>query len=116
LAQKSFDSRVVSLTASWQEPFFLLRGDIQGLEKDAENVKGCRVYFAEYPSDNPPCDGCPIEYQDYGSFGPEVVRENKLFCRISGMGRNHIYFFKVHLVGPKGVLGPSSDSVKVVVN
>ena len=114
--QKSFDSAgVVSLEAEWQDSYVFLRGDIQGLERDSENLRGCRVYFAQYPPDDAPCDTCPIEYQGYDSFGREVVQEKKFFCRIPVIERNQVYFFKAYLVGPKDVLGFPSNTVKVVV-
>jgi hypothetical protein len=115
LPQKHFDARVLSLNAENQEGYVLLKGNVPDAQRDAGNLRGCRVYFAQYSPDDSPCEGCPIEYQGYHSFGPEVVKDGKFSCKIGEITPGQIYFFRVNLVGPEEVLGPPSNDVRVEV-
>lgn len=115
LIQERFDARVADLKADQEESSVLLRGDVLIPENEANRVTGSRVYLAQYPFESPPCEGCPIEYQGYRAFGPEVIQDKRFFCRIPDIRRNQVYFFKAALVGPGGVQGPSSDFVRVTV-
>jgi hypothetical protein len=117
LPRKSFPARVVDLRAEWSEGYVLLKGNIAGLKgpsKAAEQVKGCRVFFAQYPLGRPPCEGCPIEYQGSRAFGEGVVTEEGFSCKLPAKVKGQIYFFEVRLVGPEGAVGPPSDMVKVI--
>jgi hypothetical protein len=115
LPQKSFDATVSSLNAEGREGYILLKGSVSGAPGADANLTGCRVYFAQYSPDDSPCEGCPIEYQGYHPFGPEVAKGGKFFCKIDGVTPGRVYFFRVNLVGPKDVLGPPSDDVRVEV-
>jgi hypothetical protein len=115
LPQERFDVRVADLKADQEESSVLLRGNVLIPENGANRVTGSKVYFAQYPSGSPPCEGCPIEYQGYRSFGPEVIQDKRFFCRIPDISRNQVYFFKAALVGPGGLQGPSSDFVRMTV-
>jgi hypothetical protein len=110
---KDFDAMVSSLNAESQGGYVYLMGDVPDPQKDAGNLRGCRVYFAQYAPEDSPCDGCPIEYQGYRSFGPEVVKNGKFFCELDKITPGQVYFFRVNLVGPEEVLGPSSRDVRV---
>ena len=100
LPRKDFDARVTDLKAEQQESSILLEGSVVLSEIASNRVKGSRVYFAEYPAESPPCEGCPIEYQGYRSFGPEVIQDGRSFPVGLGCQRNEVYFFRVVLVGP----------------
>ena len=113
LPQKGFDARVIDLKADPQESFILLGGDVLLPENAGNRVTGSRVYIAQYPSESPPCEGCPIEYQSYRSFGPEVIQGKRFFCRIPDIERNQIYFFKVILLGAGDIQGSASNFVRV---
>jgi predicted small lipoprotein YifL len=115
LPEKGFDAKVSSLKAESREGRIALEGKIAAPPRDAENLRGSRVYFAQYLPDDAPCDGCPIDYQGYHSFGPEVIKDGKFLCTIEAIDPGQVYFFRVNLVGPKEVLGPSSNEVKVAV-
>ena len=115
LPQESFDARVADLKADQEESSVLLRGDVLFPENATNRVTGTRVYFAQYAFESPPCEGCPIEYQGYRSFGPEVIQDKRFICTIPDIRQNQVYFFKAALVGPGGVQGPSSDFVRVIV-
>jgi predicted small lipoprotein YifL len=116
LPRKDFDARVTDLKADQQEAFILLEGSVEFSEIERNRVTGSRVYFAEYPAESPPCEGCPIEYQGYRSFGPEVIQDKRFSCRISDIRRNQVYFFKVVLSGPGDIQGPFSNFVRVIVD
>jgi hypothetical protein len=99
LPKKEFPARVTDLEGERQTEVIVLRGKISG-PKEAE---GAKVYYAQYPLEKSPCEGCPIEYQGY------------FLCRIPVKGQGQVYFFRVNLIGPSETMGPSSDMVKVVV-
>ena len=115
LPQKSTSARVVDLKGAWQGGYIELKGGIADPAETDSTVSGARVHYAIYPVSDPPCDGCPIEFQGYHTYGSEVVREGRFFCKIPGAVKANIYYFEVQLAGENGVLGPPSNRVKVVV-
>jgi hypothetical protein len=118
LHQKEFPLRVSNLAGAWVSTAFYLKGTIgppEEVKNGQEPVEGCRVYYRRYPRQNPPCEGCPIEFPSYYEFGPEVIIGDGFLCRVPGVMRGRINYFQVHLIGPDGVLGPPSNRVKVVV-
>jgi predicted small lipoprotein YifL len=115
LPQKSFDARVADLKANQEESSVLLRGNVLLSGNATNSVTGSRVYFAQYPSESPPCEGCPIEYQGYRSFGPEVIQDERFFCKFPDIRRDQVYFFRATLTGPGGVQGPFSNFARVAV-
>ncbi|MBW1768155.1 MAG: hypothetical protein JRJ65_14060, partial [Deltaproteobacteria bacterium] len=110
LPQKEFPYRVTDLMGEWSEGRILLKGKILGSSgsKKAKDIMGCRVYYGQYPLENPPCDDCPIEYHESLEFGAEVITEKDFSCIVPEKREGQIYFFKVHLIGPEGILGPPS--------
>ena len=115
LPQKSTSARVVDLKGAWQGGYIELKGGVADPAETDSTVSGARVHYAIYPVSDPPCDGCPIEFQGYHTYGSEVVREGRFFCKIPGAVKANIYYFEVQLAGEKGVLGPPSNRVKVVI-
>jgi predicted small lipoprotein YifL len=111
LPQKEVSAKVINLRGEWEKGNILLRGEISARNE----VAGARVYYAQYPLENPPCEGCPIEYQGHQSFGAEVVTEEGFLCIVPIKVRGQVYFFRVNLMGPGGEMGPPSETVKVVV-
>jgi hypothetical protein len=103
---------VVDLRGAWQGGYIELKGGIA--DRDPA-VSGSRVHYAIYPVEEPPCDGCPIEFQGFHTFGTESVQEGRFFCKIPGAVKGNLYYFEVQLAGEKGVLGPRSTRAKVVV-
>jgi hypothetical protein len=114
LPEKTFDGRVMNLEGQWQAGSVFLEGQVVGT-KDKGSVKGARVDYARYPLDEPPCEGCPIEYRGSLRFGPEVVRGNRLNCEVSVDAKDDRYYFKVHLLGPDNTVGPPSNTVRMKV-
>jgi hypothetical protein len=111
LPQKEVSAKVTDLRGEWEEGNILLRGEIRG----PRDVQGARVYYAQFPLEAPPCEGCPIEYQGYQSVGAEAVMEEGFLCTIPARVQRQVYFFRVNLIGAGGRMGPPSETVKVVV-
>ena len=115
LAQKSTNIRVVDLKGVWQEGYIELKGGISDSSGLDSMVTGSRIFYAIYPVSEPPCDGCPIEFQGFYTYGSEVVRQGQFVCKIPGAVKGNIYYFEVQLAGAKGGLGPHSNRAKVVI-
>ena len=115
LPQKSTNAKVVDLKGAWQGGYVELKGSVSGSSGPDSAATGARVHYAVYPQSDPPCDGCPIEFQGFHTYGTEAVQEGRFFCKIPGALKGNIYFFEVQLAGEKGVLGPKSNRAKVVV-
>ena len=111
--KEAFDARVSDLQGEWSGGYALLRGKITATREERARLEGCRVAIGIYPASDPPCDGCPIEFRDQTEFGRESLGDGALFCRVSAGEKGQIYFFRVSLVGPKGILGPPSNAVRV---
>jgi len=106
------DGRVTGLKGEWNGEYVLLTGRTREAMREGA---GIRAYYAAYPLDQPPCEGCPIEYQGYESFGREVMGKSGFSCRITEIQTGNIYFFEVRIIGPGGSLGPPSNRVGVEV-
>jgi len=111
--------RVEGLQADWENRVFHLNGtivDAQGQAKDTSTITGCRVFHARYALDNPPCEGCPIDYKTFKEIKGQVINEGGFSCRVPGRQKKGIHFFKVRLIGRKGEIGPFSDRAKLMVD
>jgi hypothetical protein len=118
LPTKEFSLKITNLRGEWVDGVVLLKGDISGStgsKKDTSLIKGVRVDYGQYPLKNSPCSGCPIEYGGFNIFGPEVVTEGGLSCKVHAKMRQQIYFFKVHLMGPDNSMGPPSNRIRLDV-
>jgi predicted small lipoprotein YifL len=116
LPKAIFLSKVVDLKGQWVEGNLKLTGTIDTPKPKNDihsEIKGCKVYYAEFPVESPPCNGCPIQYAGLHEFGPEVITSEGFACSIPIKGKDRILFFKVHLIGLDGVPGPASDPVRV---
>lgn len=116
LPKKTFSLKVSDLKGEWKEGYIFLKGGIDdpgGGKEALSEVEGARVYYAQYPLKNPPCETCPIKYQGYHGFGPEVIEEGGFSCRVPGKVKGQIYFFKVHLIGKDGSMGPTSERIRL---
>ncbi|MGE5840719.1 MAG: hypothetical protein ACM335_00460 [Deltaproteobacteria bacterium] len=109
-------ARVVELKGAWQGGYVELMGDILDSSGAESAVTGARVHYAVYPVDDPPCDGCPVEFEGFHTYGTEVVKEDRFFCRIPAALRGNIYYFEVQLMGDKRSLGPPSNRAKVAID
>jgi hypothetical protein len=116
IPRKGYDARIEQLTGAWKGEFIELRGELRGVEdpeEARENSRGCRVYYGIYDLNEPPCEGCPVKYHGYHEFGVEVITDEGFACKVPGKVKDGLYFFKVHLIGPDGNLGPASNRTRV---
>ena len=118
LPKQEFSLKITNLRGEWVDGVVLLRGDISGPSgsiKATDLIQGCRVHYGQYPLKNPPCGGCPIQYGGFHEFGPEVVTDGGLLCKVPAKMKQQIYFYKVHLVGPDSTVGPPSNRIRLDV-
>ena len=116
LPKKEFPFKIGELKGEWINGDLFLKGGIRGpLEPKTAvgRVTGGRIYYARYSIENPPCEGCPIPYQGYREFGPDSITTEGLFLKVPLKLKKEIGFFKIHLFGPEGVLGPPSNRVRM---
>lgn len=116
LSQEKFLLSVANVKGKWEKDTYILEGGIQGPvvnKATLGSISGCRVYYATYPLDRPPCADCPIEYDGFYGFGPEVVVNDSFTCRFPGQMEGRTIIFNVYLLGPNGAIGPPSDRIQV---
>jgi hypothetical protein len=115
LPKKPFTATVVDLKGERSGDDIVLEGKISGLvgPEAVKTITGARVYIAQFPLQNPPCAGCPIEYHDRFDLGPEVFSGEKFLYRVSQRPKGQIYFFRVTIIGPEGAPGLPSNQVQV---
>ena len=117
--EKDLSLGVAQLSVEWKTGGFRLKGELVGAQNEIENlsnIKGCRVFYATYPVDAPPCDECPIEYRLLKEIEGQVISEGRFLCDVLVNKKNGIYFFTVRLIGQKGEIGPYSDRAKFVID
>ncbi len=110
--------QVVNVRGEPRNGKILLKGQIQGVARPGQardHVQGCRIRYAQFPLDDPPCAGCPINYQGSYLLGPEVITETGFQCEVPAGERGQVYFFDVVLLGKEGPLGPRSYRTVVTV-
>ncbi len=110
--------RVAQLKGEWKEGEVVLKGRVavpRGGEKELSRITGCRVYYARYSADNPPCETCPVKYKSFTEIKGEVIRGGRFSCRIGKQRRKGLHFFEVRLIGKSGTPGPSSNRVKLTI-
>jgi predicted small lipoprotein YifL len=119
LPEKSMPFKVKQMTGEWKDGVVYLKGHVVPRNDDdgnAPDVLGCTVYHVQYDLENPPCEGCPIEYGILEERKADVITEDKFHCQFPRIKTKGIHFFKVCLLGPKGTLGPSSNGVKILID
>ncbi|MFZ7110893.1 MAG: hypothetical protein ACOWYE_04350 [Desulfatiglandales bacterium] len=116
IPQKAFPLKISNLKGGWSEGKILLAGDLEGPRSPEEargSITGCRVYYGEFPPQEAPCADCPIAYQGYDHFGPEVITGERFSCNVPGKTEGQVLFFKVYLLGPDGRMGPPSNTIQI---
>ena len=93
----------------------VLEGNFTGLggPEMESPATGVRVYFAQFPLENPPCAGCPIEYRDHYNLGPEVIKKEGFLYRMKERPIGQTYFFRVNIIGQYDTQGPPSNQVQI---
>jgi predicted small lipoprotein YifL len=111
--------KVKHLTGEWKNGDVFLKGHIathKGKGRRTADVLGCRVYGAHYDLENPPCEGCPIEYRFVKELKADVISGDEFYCQVPNIMIKGFHLFKVHLLGRKGTLGPPSNGVRLVID
>lgn len=119
LPERSMPFKVKQMTGEWKDGVVYLTGRMvprKGDVRNAPNVSGCTVYHAQYDLENPPCEGCPVEYGILEEIRADVIKENRFHCQFPRIKTKGIHFFKVRLLGPKETLGPSSNGVRILID
>jgi len=109
--------RVKELKGEWVDGDALLSGKVgEGDENGDEGreIAGCKVYYAWYPLDSAPCEGCPISFSELKTIEEEVVKGRRFKCVVVDVRKKGIHFFKVGLIGSNGEVGPLSDMTKLL--
>jgi predicted small lipoprotein YifL len=119
LPERDTPFQVKNLTGEWNDGVVYLKGHVAPRYDDhgnAPDALGCTVYHAQYDLGNPPCEGCPMEYGILEEIKGDVITADKFHCQFRRIKTKGIHFFKVRLLGPKGTQGPSSNSVKILID
>ena len=119
LPERNIPLKVQQLTGEWKNGTVFLKGKVaafRGQNRDRSEVKGCRVYHAWYALEKPPCEGCPVDYSGYREINDEVLRGEGFLCELSVNTKKGIHFFEVRLIGRNGVIGPSSNRLKLTID
>ena len=119
LPERDLSLGVAQLSVEWIRGGFRLNGNLVGPQNEIEkpsNIKGCRVFYACYPVDDPPCENCPIEYTLLKEIEGQVISEGRFLCEVLVKKKDGIHFFTVRLIGQKGEIGPCSDRGKFVID
>ena len=117
LPQKTIPLHVVGLSGQWKDGAAFLTGKItggKGGDGSLYAVTGGRVLYAWYPLENPPCEGCPMDYTGYEEVGEEAVTEGAFRAHLQVRRRRGILYFVVRLTGPDNAVGPVSERAKLV--
>ena len=116
LPTHEFLFKVDVLRSEWKDGDLYLSGsinDMKGSDDKLDLVKGCKLYYATYSSKAQPCTGCPIDFHGFYEFWREVISSEGLTLNVPKKAIGQVSFFKVHLIGPKGAVGPSSNTVRI---
>jgi hypothetical protein len=118
LSERVFSTGVSHLTGEWNKGEILLKGSILPSPESGEPanlVKGARVYYAQYSPEEAPCAECPVTFHEYEIFDQEVIVKGDFLCPMPANERGHVYFYRVHLIGAEGAVGPPSNTVRIAV-
>jgi hypothetical protein len=116
LPTQEFTLKIQDLRSEWRQGDLYMVGLVNGSEGSANNIdliKGCRLYYANYSRNAQPCSGCPIDYHGFYEFGRDVISSKQFSAEVPKKLMGQISFFKVHLIGSNGAIGPSSNAVRV---
>jgi hypothetical protein len=117
LPKEQLPFQVERLNAFWEDGGVVLNGAIIRFGKQVfgtDEIKGIRLYQARFTLENPPCDGCPIDYPEYRLIWWKPSEPDVFRYATSIEKRKGIYFFRVRFIGRNGQLGPFSNQAKLI--
>ena len=109
--------RVKELKGEWMQDDAVLSGKVgEGDENGdrSQEIAGCKVYYAWYPVESAPCEGCPISLRELKTIEGEVVTGRRFKCMVTEVRKKGIHYFKVGLIGSNGEIGPLSNMTKLI--
>jgi hypothetical protein len=112
LPELRLDARLDLLTGTWVDGAVRLEGIIQGADKGAD-ITGGTIYYAWYPEDQPPCEGCPIEMTRFPGPVDTMVTGDRVVSTMSVSERDGISFWEVRLTDGRGAVGPPSERLRL---
>ena len=121
IPKKEITLRVNALTNIWRNGEVILRGRFVNLKgqpvskKDISDITGCKVYYTHYPIEDPPCEGCPLKFNNFREIKGNVVIKGNFYVKFPGIKQRGIYFFKVCLIDRNKAVGPPSNRTKLVL-
>jgi hypothetical protein len=122
LPKRELPFRVEDLSATYEDGWAVLKGRlVKASNKETEvsnkEITGWRVYDAQYPLDNAPCEGCPLDftraYEMEGGVGEDAQFNARLALDAPVAG---IHFFQVQLTGSGWTPGALSNQAKLVIH
>jgi hypothetical protein len=122
LPRRELPFRIEDLSATYEDGLAVLKGRlVKASKKETEvgrtEITGWRVYDAQYPIDNGPCEGCPLDfsrvYEMEGGVGEDGQFNARVALRAPVAG---IHFFQVRLFGPGWAPGALSNQAKLVID
>ena len=116
LTRMKFSLKVDQLKAERENGRIFLKGYVRDENQGISNVTGCRVYHVWYTMDNPPCEGCPIEMNNFEEIKEKVVSGDRFKYEVPDVEKKGIHFFEVRLMGKNGALGPPSGKAKLRID
>jgi len=114
LPEKKLAARVEGLTGKWIDGTIRLEGSIKGDDR-GQGITGCTVYHAWYPSDQPPCEGCPIKMVVLTEGVQPTILKDRFACDMPVTETEGIWFLEVRLTGRDGAVGPLSARITLQV-
>lgn len=112
--QKDYNVRVDQLEGAWKDKSLALNGVIQGEDASLALIAGCRVYYAWYSLDRPPCEGCPIDMTNFRDITGRIIRDDQFECGLPAFKQKGICFVMVRIMEKGGRLGPASGRIKLI--
>jgi hypothetical protein len=77
--------------------------------QSGQGICGYAVLRAQWPADQPPCDGCPLIFKEVGTLTVEPDVEQVEFTDL--IGTDFVYSYKVQPIGSSGDRGPDSNRI-----
>ena len=112
--EKDAKARVDQLEGVWDDRSLVLKGVVQGDDEALSLIVGCRVYYAWYSLDRPPCDGCPIEMKSFRDITDQIISDDQFECRLPAFKQKGICFVMVRIMEKESRLGPASGRIKLI--
>jgi len=122
LPKKGLPFRIEELSAIRENDSAVLNGRLvrpSGKESEISEteITGWLVYHAQYPIENGPCEGCPLDFSRVYHMDGKIGEDGRFHARVALESPvEGIHFFQVRLTGSGWAEGPLSDRAKLVIH